>query len=48
VTWPTIEEAINGSIVVVICVLFLMAYLAGADWLLGRWARMLFITGFGA
>ena len=48
VTWPTIEETINGSIVVVVCVLFLMAYLAGADWLLGKWAKMLFITGFGA
>lgn len=36
VTWPTTPEVVNSSIVVVVCVLFLMAYLAGADWLLAR------------
>ena len=34
VTWPTLEETINGSVLVVICVLFLMAFLAGADYVL--------------
>jgi transcriptional antiterminator NusG len=28
VTWPTMPEAINSSIVVIVCVLFLMVYLA--------------------
>ncbi|MBI5431394.1 MAG: preprotein translocase subunit SecE [Planctomycetes bacterium] len=36
VTWPTTPEVINSSIVVVVCVLFLMAYLAGADWVLAK------------
>ncbi len=43
VTWPSIEEAINGSVVVIICVLFLMAYLAGADWFLARLARVVLL-----
>lgn len=45
VTWPTIEETINGSVVVILCVVFIMVYLAGADWLLGRWARIILIGG---
>lgn len=36
VTWPTLEEAINGSFVVIVTVLFLMAFLAGTDYLLTR------------
>ncbi|MEM7517388.1 MAG: preprotein translocase subunit SecE, partial [Planctomycetota bacterium] len=36
VTWPTVPEAINASIVVLVTVLFLMAFLAGSDWILGR------------
>lgn len=36
VTWPTTPEVINSSIVVIICVLILMAYLAGVDWFFGR------------
>jgi preprotein translocase SecE subunit len=36
VTWPTMDEVINSSVVVVICVLLLMGFLAGADWSLGR------------
>lgn len=36
VTWPTFPEAINSSIIVIVTVLFLMAFLAGADWLLGN------------
>jgi len=34
VTWPTMEETINGSILVMSCVLFLMAFLAGTDYVL--------------
>jgi preprotein translocase SecE subunit len=36
VTWPTGQEVMNASTVVVLFVVFLMAFLAGADWLLGR------------
>jgi preprotein translocase subunit SecE len=36
VVWPTPKEVFNSSLVVVVCVLFLMAFLAGADWLLAR------------
>jgi len=45
VSWPTIEEAINGSWTVVFTVLFLMAFLAGTDWLLGRIAHRLLAGG---
>jgi preprotein translocase SecE subunit len=46
VTWPSLDEAINGSVVVIICVLFLMAYLASADWFLGR-AMTVILLGRG-
>lgn len=36
VTWPTIDETIDGSIVVMVVVLFLMAFMAGADFVLGE------------
>lgn len=36
VTWPSAHEVFNSSLVVVICVVVLMAFLAGADWLLAR------------
>lgn len=36
VTWPTMPEVVNSSIVVIICVLFLMGFLAGVDWFFGR------------
>ncbi|MBL8862742.1 MAG: preprotein translocase subunit SecE [Planctomycetes bacterium] len=45
VTWPTVPEAVRSSVVVIACVLFIMAYLAGADWLLGRWAERLLLGG---
>ena len=45
VTWPTMSEAINSSIVVIACVVFLMAFLAGADWLLGRWTSFILTGG---
>lgn len=44
VTWPTLDEAINGSWTVVITVVFLMAFLAGADYILGEVARVV-LTG---
>jgi preprotein translocase SecE subunit len=42
VTWPTVKEVVNASVVVVVSVLFLMAFLAGADVLLARIARVIF------
>jgi len=37
VTWPTLSDAVNSSLVVVGVVLFLMTFLAGTDALLGMW-----------
>jgi preprotein translocase SecE subunit len=42
-TWPTMPEAVNSSIIVIVCVVFLMAFLAGADWVLGQWATRILI-----
>jgi preprotein translocase SecE subunit len=36
VVWPTPKEVFESSLVVVVCVVFLMAFLAGTDWLLAR------------
>jgi preprotein translocase SecE subunit len=36
VTWPTRQEVFSSSVVVVCCVLFMMAFLAGADWMINR------------
>lgn len=47
VTWPTVAEAVNSSVVVIVCVLFLMGFLAGADWLLGRWTTLILTGGKG-
>jgi preprotein translocase SecE subunit len=44
-TWPTMPEAVRSSLVVIVCVLFLMAFLAGADWVLGKWADRLLLGG---
>lgn len=44
VTWPTMPEAVNSSLIVIVCVLFLMVYLAGTDWLLGQWTTLI-LTG---
>lgn len=41
VSWPTLDEVINSSVVVIILVVVLMAYMAGADWFLGRVAQRL-------
>lgn len=35
VSWPTLDEAVDGSIVVVVVVLFLMGFMAAADYVLG-------------
>ena len=43
VTWPSMPEAMNSSLVVIVCVAFLMAFLAGADWFLGRLAAQVLI-----
>ena len=45
VTWPTLPEAVNSSVIVIVCVVFLMAFLAGSDWLLGRWSTAIFSGG---
>lgn len=45
VTWPTGHEVVNSSIVVVICVLFLMGFLAASDWFLGKVARVILFGG---
>jgi preprotein translocase subunit SecE len=45
VTWPTLNEAINSSIVVIVTVLVLMAILAGADVVLGWWAGKVLTGG---
>ncbi len=36
VTWPTLDETIDGSIVVMVVVVFLMVFMAGADFVLGE------------
>jgi preprotein translocase SecE subunit len=46
VTWPTFNEALNSSFVVIACVALLMAFLAGADWWLG-WAVGRVLLGGG-
>ncbi len=43
VTWPGLQEVINTSIVVVLCVLILFALLAAADWFLARVMRYLLL-----
>ncbi len=43
VTWPTVDEAVDSSLVVMATVVFLMAFLAGADWFLGEVARRILI-----
>ena len=44
VAWPTLDEVINSSIVVIVFVVFLMGYLAGADYVLGRVFRRILIA----
>lgn len=44
VTWPSFDEAIKSSLVVIVCVVFLMLFLALCDIVLGLWAMRL-LTG---
>lgn len=42
VTWPSLDETVDGSIVVMAVVVFLMSFMAGADFVLGKvFARIL-------
>lgn len=41
VTWPTFQDVVNSSLVVIFCVIFLMVYLAGSDWMIARVTRLL-------
>ncbi|MCZ6596347.1 MAG: preprotein translocase subunit SecE, partial [Planctomycetota bacterium] len=45
VTWPTTQEVINSSMVVVACVVILMAFLAGTDLVLGQFVKRLILGG---
>ena len=41
VTWPTFQDVINSSLIVIFCVLFLMVFLAGSDYVIARVAKLL-------
>ena len=43
VTWPTLQDAVNSSMVVLVTVLLLMAFLAGSDFVLGKWASWILL-----
>ena len=45
VTWPTMTEVVNSSMVVVFTVLLLFGFLAAADWLLARVMKYLLLGG---
>ncbi len=45
VTWPSGQEVIDSSMVVIVCVLVIMGFLAGADWFLNRVFRYLLLGG---
>ena len=45
VAWPTFAETRGASVVVIICVLILMLYLAGSDYLLGGFFDKLWALG---
>jgi preprotein translocase subunit SecE len=45
VTWPTLNEAMGSSVVVIVTVLVLMSILAGADFVLGWWAEKVLTGG---
>lgn len=47
VTWPTMDQVINASIVVVVTVAILMGYLAGSDFVLNKLVQRL-IYGWGS
>lgn len=45
VTWPTGTEVVNSSIVVIVAVVLIGAFLAGSDWFLARLSRVLLFGG---
>ena len=45
VTWPTAQEVVNSSIVVIICVMFLMGFLAASDWFLAKVTQVILFGG---
>ena len=47
VTWPTMQEVITSSLVVIAFVLFLMGFLAVADWFLARVTRVILFGVIG-
>ena len=47
VTWPTLPEVVNSSLIVIFCVLFLMGFLAAADLFIARVTRVI-LFGRGA
>jgi len=45
VTWPSVDEAVRSSIIVIVTVVVLMAILAGADSLLSIWSSRVLTGG---
>lgn len=45
VTWPTMNEVTNSSLVVIVCVVVIGAFLAAADYFLGELMRRLILGG---
>jgi preprotein translocase subunit SecE len=43
VTWPTMNEVINSSIVVIVSVILMGMFLAAADWVLGKLMQRLIL-----
>jgi len=43
VTWPTMNEVINSSIVVIISVILMGLFLAASDWILGKLMQRLIL-----
>jgi len=45
VAWPTFDEVVRSSVVVIVCVVVLGVFLAGSDMVLGRVAQMVLTLG---
>lgn len=43
VTWPSSQEVVNSAIVVVVCVMVLLAFVALCDWVLGMVLKYLLV-----
>jgi preprotein translocase SecE subunit len=48
VTWPTVDDAVKSSVVVIVTVVFLMGFLAACDYVLGQWALWVLVGRHGA